>query len=467
MAVKAKKINQLPDGTPDQDSWIPFSNKDGKSFRFPMLEMGGRDFTGAKSAIVARPKQTAAKVQLFGDMTGIGKDLPVRMVLKYNDENGTVFTKLADVEWQGATSLGNPKKSYSIDLLNIDEDEFKIKFGDWVSIDSFHLKSNYSDVLGVRDIGIARIAKLVWETRPQSQAFPWSVSYSRGLPIKKIKDSGARGVIDGFACELYVNGDYQGLYSWNLSRKRQNFNMDKGEVLQIMAGAENFYAFPPSAPWYRADQWDIKNPKFDVTAPQETQDALTRVIQFVQTSTQSDFTANADQYLKIDAVIDYFLIMLVFWCTDNRVKNMNLVTYDGLVWWPCLYDMDRSIGIRHEAPLWGDIVGPEMYSDINDPFWQISLMYVKSLAGFKGRYDARYAELRNKYFNAEFLQPFFSELSSTYPYDLWKDDIDLWGADGNHRILSNVGQVIDFLIGRFALLDPQFNYDPNPQSLLL
>ena len=159
MAVKAKKINQLPDGMPDQDSWIPFSNKDGKSFRFPMLEMGGRDFTGAKSAIVARPKQTAAKVQLFGDMTGIGKDLPVRMVLKYNDENGTVFTKLADVEWQGATSLGNPKKSYSIDLLNIDEDEFKIKFGDWVSIDSFHLKSNYSDVLGVRDIGIARIAK--------------------------------------------------------------------------------------------------------------------------------------------------------------------------------------------------------------------------------------------------------------------------------------------------------------------
>lgn len=459
--IDTKKIIELPAGTPDKNSIGVFSDMNGKAYKFPLIGfLREQDYSFKDSAIVPRPLQKFATVQLVGDMSGIGKDLPVEMIMSYKDEYGTSFSKPVSIEWQGNTSLSDPKKGYSFDLLNLDGSEFKVKFGNWVQLESYHLKSNYSDVLGVRNIVIARVAHECMLTRPYQTAFPWSKPFDFEAPVEDSKDTGARGCIDGFAIELFINGDSQGLYSWNLSRKRQNYNMDKDEILQILASAEDANAFPLNPPYFTPSSWDFKNPKFDEIPPEVT-DAMTRLLTFIQTSTQAEFNTDVSQYLDLDYLIDYYILSLVFLLYDNKTKNFVFASYDGLIFFPVLYDMDRSIGLRHDPPNYINIIPPSDWSDIYDPVWDKQLLFVRLRDGFLNEVKIRYAELRKKILNYDHLLPMFKNMSDSYTFELYEKDIELWGGNSEHRGAgTSLGQVMSYIQGRLDLLDPQMDYTP-------
>ncbi|MBX4420514.1 hypothetical protein K4H00_21160, partial [Mycobacterium tuberculosis] len=54
---------------------------------------------------------------------------------------------------QGHGSATDKKKNYTIDFYNIDGDALKLKFGDSIASDSYHLKGFYRDPTHMRDQG--------------------------------------------------------------------------------------------------------------------------------------------------------------------------------------------------------------------------------------------------------------------------------------------------------------------------
>lgn len=74
-------------------------------------------------------------------------------ILEFYDMNGNYFKKNIVLDGQGNSSMNFEKKNASIDLFDTsvynnkgvlgEGDTLKIKFGDWVAFDSFHLKAFY------------------------------------------------------------------------------------------------------------------------------------------------------------------------------------------------------------------------------------------------------------------------------------------------------------------------------------
>ena len=471
--IKTKKITELDAGTPSTNSFGVFSDSNGNAYQFELgdlkdvlgIKKNPLDFSSKDKAIIARPTQVNAEVSIDGDFTGIGQDQPIKAVLTYKDENGVTFKKDVFVEWQGNTSLVYPKKNYSIDLYNDPDgdDEFKVKFGDWTPLESYHLKANYTDPLAVRDVLCARLLRKCWLTRSYMSAFPWSKPYDYNAAVDDIRPSGALAVTDGFPIELKINDENQGLYTWQLPRKRQNYNMVKDNNLQILATADETipYSFPTSAPYFRPQYWDLKNPKYD-TLPTETSAAMERMLAFMLSSTQQEFNDHAHEYFNVDLCIDYHIQIILTLATDNRLKNLTLATYDGLIWSPVLWDSDRTLGARHVAPTYDLLVDGSIFTDIYDPLvWSQSPLFVKLITGFKSQFDARYKELREKVFNLDVIQTEAMKIVNQVPFKLYEKDFELWGGNAQHRVFSSsIGQISDYMLDRFTYIDPQFNYTP-------
>ncbi len=171
----------------------------------------------------------------------------VNCTLEYRDNTGVYFSKPATIAYQGSSSMAFIKKNFSIDLFNDESrtENFKIKFGDWVPQDSFHLKAYYIDSMLARDPVCNRLWHQIIESRPYDNRYPYQVPYTYGWKGQQIPDSdqtvdqrfmssGARCHVDGFPIEIYIRGEYWGLYVWRLKKHRDNYRMDKSNQNNIL-----------------------------------------------------------------------------------------------------------------------------------------------------------------------------------------------------------------------------------------
>lgn len=200
--------------------------------------------------------------------------------LEFWDMQGNYFKKHAILNAQGNSSMWFVKKNASIDICDDDwvgDDTPKIRFGNWVPQDSFHLKAYYTDFF--RGVGVVcyKLYDEIVRTRGNMYDRPWkkalldmskfnTITKSLGNPYigdySLLSDTSARCVPDGFPVALYLNGVFYGIFSWQLKKHRDNYHMDKstaehihidGEVSQnsLFVGKENI-------------QWgtfEIRNPK--------------------------------------------------------------------------------------------------------------------------------------------------------------------------------------------------------------
>lgn len=305
------------------------------------------------------------KVDIIGSLSGIGKDKPVWAELRYEGE--TSFHKKIKAEWQGSTSISFPKKNYGIDLYELDgTTKCELSFRDWPSTDSFHLKANWIDATHARNILCARWAKQIWRSP---------------LP------NGARGFVDGFPVELYLNGEYQGIYTWNLKQNKELFKMDKKNENHLMYRADFHEGSGSFSDWSNADIQKVWKNRIPKGVTEHTK--LARVIEWVATASDNDFKTNIHQYFDLQSCIDYYVMMQIMYLQDNRRKNMTMATWDGNVWYPVFYDLDTSWGLHWNGQ---STFLPET------PIEEDSILWEKLARNFEDQIKSRYIELRRTVF---------------------------------------------------------------------
>ncbi len=201
----------------------------------------GADWSDEKSLHLPMPIITA-KVEINGNIP-TSKYIQTTGTLKYTDYLGNSFTK--EIMWntQGNVSAGFDKKNFSVDLFNsIDEDDaFSVKFGDWVAQDGYHLKAYYSDFWKIRSLGVYRHMEQINQSRPYFKRYPYSSIMGTNKQTDDEVLKGGSGEIfgdihtgalchpDGFPILLYINGIPWGLYTWNLKKSKENYNIAKND----------------------------------------------------------------------------------------------------------------------------------------------------------------------------------------------------------------------------------------------
>lgn len=202
--------------------------------------------------------------------------------LEFWDMSGNYFKKHAILNAQGNSSMGFVKKNVAIDFCDdewVGDETPKIRIGNWVSQDSFHMKAYYTDFF--RGVGAVcyKLYDQIVQTRGNMYDRPWKkalIDMSKIDTTTKslgnhyvgdyslLTDTGAKCFPDGFPVAVYLNGLFYGIYSFQLKKHRDNYHMDKSTAEHVHLDGTISYStlWKGDIAWGEGDYgFEIRNPK--------------------------------------------------------------------------------------------------------------------------------------------------------------------------------------------------------------
>jgi hypothetical protein len=319
----------------------------------------------------------AAQVRLYAPKLPTTKQDDIEAEIEYNDKDGNNFRKPVILNAQGSSSMAYYVKNMAIDI----NDDSKIKFGDFPSQDSFHLKKYYIDVFRGQCIVGYWLMEQVYQTRPVGKRYPYEIlskAYSPYTGTGKAEDdfyTGSKCHPDGFPIVItWVNSDTKeeknmGIYAWNLKKSKEVYHADKKTAENIILDGviDNVTLFGGTIDWA---QFEIRNPKslidvdgdkYDGDNPKELSDTdknskkvkdyLVRLSGVKNALAESNTKETFEKYFIVDSFIDYFIVSQVLYNLDGFRKNWIWCTWDGEHWAPTLYDVDSIFGAHWNGTL--------------------------------------------------------------------------------------------------------------------
>lgn len=408
----------------------------------------------------------AAQVRLYAPKLPTTKQDDIEAEIEYNDKDGNYFRKPVILNAQGSSSMSYHVKNMAIDI----NDGSEIKFGDFPTQDSFHLKKYYIDAFRGQCIVGYWLMEQVYKSRPIGQQYPYeytianeSVSEGLGSP-KKDFFTGAKCHPDGFPINItWISNDGtetdMGIYSWNLKKSNEVYYADKkkaeniildGRIGQdtIFGGTIDWTAFeirnPKSLIDINGNKYDGDNPKelsnSDANS-KKVKDYLIRLSGVSRELKLSNAKETFEKYFLVKPFIDYFLVMQILYHYDGFYKNWIWLTHNGLQWTPSLYDVDSIWGQAwngtHEIP-----TSDKNYLNADGACMGLPQLYAEEI-------KARYKELRDlKIFDADNIVGLLNKWLGMIGYDNLSKEHKLYPETPSYRdggVSENWEMAYDFL----------------------
>lgn len=314
--------------------------------------------------------RVAAQVRIYAPKLPTTKQDNIEAEIEYNDKDGNYFKKPVILNAQGSSSMNYHVKNMAIDI----NDGSEIKFGDFPTQDSFHLKKYYIDIFRGQCIVGYHLIEQVYKSHPIGQQYPYEYSYSNesestGLgDVKKDFFTGAKCHPDGFPIIItWVNTKskeetWMGIYAWNLKKSKEVFFCDKKKSSNILLDGN----LNGRTLWGGTVDWtmfEIRNPKslidingnkYDGDNPVEpsntdsfsksVKDSITRLSSAMGELKENQNKETFEKYFLVNPFIDYYLVSQVLYNYDGFDKNWLWETLNSQQWFPNLYDVDSIFG---------------------------------------------------------------------------------------------------------------------------
>lgn len=416
--------------------------------------------------------------------------------IEFFDFAGNYFKIKAYLNAQGSSTMHDPMKSCAIDLFSDDwgGNEFEIKFGDWVAQDGFHLKAFYKDSL-------KSIQPICYEIGEQITSF-LNVRSNRfhissdnvligGTGDMEDDVSQAKCMPSQFPCEVYLNGDYYGLFIWSLKKNRKNYSMNKKDYTSILIDNVGGMFNGDSFNWISAE---IRNPKKLICVDGEEYDADTHMGELIGTDTvagqQYTFSklnaattgtdtfkvtsvdynaANKDMVntaktkaiieacqayksevnsastneekkkiveksFDIDNLLAYIIFCELTYNQDGWYNNAQITIYDKKVGYN-IYDCDSCLGKAWNGILWTSSLSREIFdSNSTNPLFVIKSLYAEEIG-------TMYKTLRDKgIITKENLNKIVDDWFDRLGTDALKRSVTKWNNSPSYRKPTNLDE---------------------------
>jgi hypothetical protein len=381
---------------------------------------GAGDWSHKNIIYLTLPNSNLPIVNIICDTIPTLKEDSYNAVMEYWDGNGNYFKKdIKKFGCQGRTTMAYPKKNFKFDFSDC-----KIKFGNWVMQDSFHLKANYLDIIrGKSNVAYDYFLDIISYNKEIQDVKPWiktNISDYCAYGGKKNDNldftTDARGIPAGFAVRLFMNGSFYGIYTFNLKKDRDNYAMSKSKAKHIHIDPENLSTIlgGQTPDW---TQFEIRNPKglvdvdgneYDGDDPKELTgdsavDALSaQVKQYILDFSAANgrlydnnvTTADYEAVYDVNWNIDFTIFQNVILDGDGIGSNTQYCTWDGVIWYPMPYDLDQIFGNQSKGNFIARVTRDHLSMIVGIDIGSVG--YTRKLYDFyKARIDARYKELRD------------------------------------------------------------------------
>lgn len=325
------------------------------------------------------------------------------------------FTKEIEIKPQGTTSLYAPKKSFTIKFAEGVE-----VVGSWGAQENYVLKADYIDPTRSCNVVSAKLAA--------------EMNQKYGVMV----DTPNYGVIDGFPVWVKINGEDAGIFNWTIPKDAWLFNMDAENPNHLALACEGWSdaSILMSADIDYETDWS-----FEVGEPTDANKAaFERMVEFVSTADGKTFVEDFDQYLDLDACLNYICYINIASAYDNVAKNMLMATYDGKVWYPVLYDLDSLWGISYD----GKTLVKDVFQQPEGLMSASNYLLYRVNHYFGDQVRQRYWELREGILTKEHIMESFEAYTARIPQEYYEIDHALWNADGSYiRTLDLMSQLLD------------------------
>lgn len=358
--------------------------------------------------------------------------LIARLTLNLPMTDTPAISSFVGIDYRGASSILNPKKSYGFTFLDGMDTDNKVSKGlfGWKENEDWILDAVYNDVAKFRN-------KLSFE-------------------IWKAMNPAEHVSIQSKFVELYLNNSFQGLYCLN-----EQMNPEKLDLLDSDAILYKTVEWDPSTifeslsvsqpPAYTDlwEGWELKYPKSSSSTVKW--DPLYDLRYWVINDSDQEFIDNVATHVDLDNIIEYYLFINLIGAFDNHGKNMFWLKPSANVPFSIVpWDLDTSWGRGVDrAPL----LPVQVVISYNKFFDRLLEL---SPDNFKHKLQDKWNNLRANAWTNDNIKTLvdekFEELMRTDAIELdnarWGETVDL---DQEHIYIDN------WMTDQLILLDAYFN----------
>lgn len=446
-----------------------------------------------------------------GDIT---KDQAVNLRYRFFGETG-----VCNVKWQGQSSTRYPKKNYTIkfssgfdsgkfdgwtkwmDFLKAWKQKNRINTPDesrekriwrldgdaikrdtttdysWGNRKKYVAKANWIDPSMARNVVSARLWSQIVATRRNKSG--------------NLANATNGGAVDGFPIHVTINGQSQGLFTLNIPKDENLFDMGDGAYEYVVSAEINAGTSSNAkrANWLvtcnDASLYDDGNSAYAIEYPDvyddaglpdpedpskqamfgAVRDSLNAAIAAAMDA-HEDWETECADYVDIDSVIDYYIFACCIAAEDAMSKNILYGTYDGQKWFMSAYDLDTTFGSNPYGSRWFDVESDRTRFGAAAEYNRETGNYVQSAS----RSRHRLFHLVHRYSRAKLVERYrelratvLSERNVWYEFATFIQNISQARYDENNKLwptmmgtaIANLHQFMEYYRMHCAYLDEE------------
>jgi hypothetical protein len=369
-------------------------------------------------------------------------ELPLIMEYRSKTES---FKDYVTLKVQGDSSSGYPKKNFNLKMFTDADRAQKDKrvFRDWSKTHKYCLKANWIDHTHARNVVNGRLWGQVVRSRSDFGEYP-----------AEYRESANCGAVNGFPVKVYLNGVYQGLYTWNIRKDESMFNMDDstGTQAALIADANNNVTLWRGLPAIDGTDW---TDELNDTVPDAVKTSFQNLYKFVMESTDEEFKANIGNYFYLSSLIDYYIFVHAIYMMGGFCKSQTMFTYDATKYLANIYDMDTTWALYWDGSDYYTVNGDVSNSGTGD---SSNLLYARLETLFPDEIKTRYAELRETVLSEANIINEFERFMDVIPSDLYAEDFASTTANGAFvnipsKNTNNLQKLREIIVERLAYCD--------------
>lgn len=407
------------------------------------------DAKAVGDSLIEKPEKYGfPTMYLYGDkiLTLHDKKGALTSDIRYSFPAYNISGNLKKLKVQGASTATLPKKNYTI----VFDQPVEI-FPNYGMQKKYVLKANMTDYSQLRNIGCAKLWGNVRQLRikaadaikadDQTYLTDSNGNHITGETDPQLSIGGDFGAVDGFPIAVYINGEYWGLYTFNIPKDGWMAKMSNKYGNAIVSA--NYALFDHHTNLKEGymgleycgtldSDWVVKS--------------VNNLIDSINTTykTQADFDNAVTPLLDLDSAIDYYAYSVMINNTDGMTRNYLLQTFDSKKWYFAVYDIDLAFGRTaatndFQAPDYGGSharMGGITFENLTSE----SKIFAQLWKFHKADILARYKKLANSVMSSAQVGTDFTNWQRLIPLPLINEEAKVWPST-THSSTNNIEQI--------------------------
>ena len=367
-----------------------------------------------------------------------------KITIAEHDSDSTIMSQYdCLVRMRGKTALFLPKKSFAVKLVD--------EYGEKLDANLLGLREENSWILDAMGIDRLRMRNRVcfdiWEEYSHTM---WDTSF------------GNRNGTVGTMVEVFVNGDYNGIYHLSDKINRQLLNLRKAKVNSdstvtikgVLYKGKNGLITNTLMEYEQASVDTTMWNSFELQYPEDypCQDAwqpLMDIIDFNGTTTDQYFAEHYNEWYYTSNLVDYWCLLVAFNIMDMPYKNTFLSTPDinfGHQYMLSPWDLDASLGRDYNGKV-ANYTAEFGRLNFYAPF---NRLIAGNIDNFKGKIATRWAELTQTALSQANLESHINAIAQRFVESgAWQREYERWQGT-RVAINANINSEINYVKGWYG-----------------